>query len=207
MKKIAVIILTVVTLLTAVVGTTYAFFTDSESSAVSTFSSGSLKVELLAEAEMKDDQTQKKMMPGAKIPYIINAKNTGTTDAYVRVRVWVPDSLFNQQKSNGESFDEIEISIPVDNDVWELSAGIPVTENGTNKKFVEYIFTYKNVLVKGGTTSKSIDSYINILDAATLSDSSDADFRFHVEAIQATGFTNAADAFAAFNNQKNQTNP
>ena len=146
------------------------------------------------------------MVPGSnvrKCPYV---KNTGVSDAYVRVRVLIPVSLFTVI-DNGPSYwtttalNEGQVtSVAVDtyNDKG-AEAVAKVTRGGI--EYYEYDFTYTKALKPGEMTFWNVWGNIAINKNATSKDLAKVesfDVIVEADAIQAEGFANAADAFAAF---------
>ncbi|MBE6541311.1 MAG: hypothetical protein E7672_02565 [Ruminococcaceae bacterium] len=204
MNKIAVIILCIVTLLTAAVGTTLAYLTDSESSGEMVFVSGSVRVELEVE-------TYGNLIPSKPIPYTVNVNNTGTSDAYVRLSIWVPKTLAQ------------DISVKDNNtsDDWS-QFGTPDTNDTDNNGFVEYTYLYKSPVAAHTSVQAVFLENIVVNGAATLAGvGTNNDIRFCVDAIQASMFENynteqdpfgnVKAAFDAFEDQKEReessTNP
>lgn len=160
-------------------------------------------------ATYKDEyfaQHSKNMVPGSnvrKCPYV---KNTGKNDAYVRVRVLIPVSLFTVI-DNGPSYwtttalNEGQVtSVAVDtyNDKG-AEAVAKVTRGGI--EYYEYDFTYTKALKPGEMTFWNVWGNIAINKNATSKDLAKVesfDVIVEADAIQAEGFANAADAFAAF---------
>lgn len=151
-------------------------------------------------------QHSKNMVPGSnvrKCPYV---KNTGVSDAYVRVRVLIPISLFTVI-DNGPSYwtttamNEGQVtSVAVDtyNDKG-AEAVAKVTRGGI--EYYEYDFTYTKALKPGEMTFWNVWGNIAIDDDATseqLATVKSFDVLVEADAIQADGFANATDAFAAF---------
>ncbi len=147
------------------------------------------------------------LMPGVnvmKCPYV---KNTGKSDAYVRVRVLVPAVL-----DNGVLAKSMYTSSAMNPGHATLVVTADKTVDG--KVYNEYAFTYGDPLKPGAmtfwncwgdiklgeeTTSEQIDALI------TSGDINPDDLTFNVlvqaDAIQTTGFADAAAAFAAFDAQ------
>ena len=151
-------------------------------------------------------QHSQNMVPGSnvrKCPYV---KNTGANDAYVRVRVLIPVSLFNVI-DNGPSYwtttalNEGQVtSVAVDTYNNEGAAAVAKVTRGTIE-YYEYDFTYTKALKPGEMTFWNVWGNIAIDKNATSDQLANVDsFNVLVEAdaIQADGFANAADAFAAF---------
>lgn len=151
-------------------------------------------------------QHSKNMVPGSnvrKCPYV---KNTGVSDAYVRVRVLIPISLFTVI-DNGLSYwtstalNEGQVtSVAVDtyNDKG-AEAVDTVTRGGI--EYYEYDFTYTKALKPGELTFWNAWGNIAIDKNATSEDLANVksfDVIVEADAIQADGFANATAAFAAF---------
>lgn len=151
-------------------------------------------------------QHSQNMVPGSnvrKCPYV---KNTGHNDAYVRVRVLIPVSLFDVI-DNGPSYwtttamNEGQVtSVAVDTYNHEGAEAVAKVKRGTIE-YYEYDFTYTKALKPGEMTFWNVWGNIAINKDATTDQLANVDsFNVIVEAdaIQADGFANAADAFAAF---------
>ena len=146
-----------------------------------------------------------KMVPGSnvrKCPYV---KNTGASDAYVRVRVLIPVSLFTVI-DYGPSYwstamNEGQVtSVAVDTyNNKGANAVDKVTRDGID--YYVYDFTYTKALKPGELTFWNAWGNIAIDKNATSEELAKVDsFNVLVEAdaIQADGFANAAAAFTAF---------
>lgn len=147
-----------------------------------------------------------KMVPGSnvrKCPYV---KNTGHNDAYVRVRVLIPVSLFTVI-DNGPSYwtttamNEGQVtSVAVDTYLSKGAEAVHKVTRGTIE-YYEYDFTYTKALKPGELTFWNVWGNIAIDKNATTEDLANVesfDVIVEADAIQADGFANAADAFAAF---------
>ena len=155
------------------------------------------------------------MVPGANVrknPYV---RNTGANDAYVRVRALVPVSLF-EVIDNGLSMwtttamnEDMVVSEAVD--YYLTDEGYAAFINGTatdyivedsdGNQYYEFDFTYTYVLEPGAMTFWNCWGNIAIDKNATaeqLANVQSFDVIFEADAIQAQGFANYADAFAAF---------
>ena len=151
-------------------------------------------------------QHSQNMVPGSnvrKCPYV---KNTGASDAYVRVRVLIPATLFTVIY-NGLSYwtttalNEGQVtSVAVDTyNHKEADAVDKVTRDGT--EYYVYDFTYTKALKPGELTFWNAWGNIAIDKNATsdqLAQVTSFDVLVEADAIQADGFANATDAFAAF---------
>lgn len=176
-----------------------------------------------AETYMKDYLAVKgnNMVPGrgvAKCPYVVN---TGANDAYIRIRVMVPS------KANND-FVNVEDGGVITNQWCTTSmlcgefksgeeTGWPVITKGVEKdgvKYDVYTFTRNEPLKAGAMTEWNVWNFIGIDKTATSADikkasengafttNNDGAMTLNVlveaDAIQADGFANATDAFAAF---------
>ena len=171
----------------------------------------------------------KNMVPGKKIaksPYVIN---TGANDAYVRIRVMIPSDAnrdYWQARSGGvieSQFCTTAITSGefMHNDrrndypfIDSTGRGY-VDENGV--KYDVYTFIRTEPLKPGEMTEWNVWNYIGIADEATSANiqkaidkgailvSEDGTMTVNVlvqaDAIQAEGFANATEAFAAFDAQ------
>ena len=148
----------------------------------------------------------KNMVPGSnvrKCPYV---KNTGASDAYVRVRVLIPVSLFTVI-DNGPSYwtttamNEGQVtSVAVDTyNNKGADAVDKVTRDGI--EYYVYDFTYTKALKPGELTFWNAWGNIAIAKNATsaqLADVKSFNVLVQADAIQAEGFANATAAFTAF---------
>lgn len=154
------------------------------------------------------------MVPGANVrknPYVIN---TGVNDAYVRVRVLIPVSLF-KIIDKGPSYwtttamNEGKIVSEAVN-YYNTPEGNAEFMNGTDNQYTverngiryyEFDFTYTYVLEPGAMTFWNCWGNIAIDKNATaeqLANVESFNVIFEADAIQAQGFATYADAFAAF---------
>lgn len=147
-----------------------------------------------------------KMVPGANVrknPYVVN---TGVNDAYIRVRALIPVSLFDVI-DNGPSYwtttamNEGQVT---SNAVTTYLTSGPeavkqVDRNGI--MYYEYDFTYVKAVKPGEMTFWNVWGNIAINSDATAKQLANVDsfnVIFEADAIQADGFANAQEAFAAF---------
>lgn len=154
------------------------------------------------------------MVPGANVrknPYV---RNTGVNDAYVRVRVLIPVSLF-AIIDKGPSYwttTAMEEGKVVSEAVeyYNTAAGYAEFMNSTAADYIverdgidyyQFDFTYTYVLRAGAMTFWNCWGNIAIDKNATaeqLAAVESFDVIFEADAIQAQGFATYADAFAAF---------
>lgn len=147
-----------------------------------------------------------KMVPGSnvrKCPYV---KNTGVSDAYVRVRVLIPVSLFTVI-DNGPSYwtttamNEGQVTSVAVDTYYNKGADAVDTVTRGGIEYYEYDFTYTKALKPGELTFWNAWGNIAIADKATSEDLANVksfDVLVEADAIQADGFANATAAFAAF---------
>ena len=146
------------------------------------------------------------MVPGANVrknPYV---KNTGVNDAYIRVRALIPVSLFDVI-DNGPSY--WTTTAMNEGQVTSNAVTTYLTSGAENVKqverngimYYEYDFTYVNAVKPGEMTFWNVWGNIAINKDATAEDLANVesfDVIFEADAIQAEGFANATEAFAAF---------
>ena len=169
------------------------------------------------------------MVPGrgvAKCPYVVN---TGANDAYVRIRVMVPSAANNDfvaVKDGGvitnqwcsTSFISGEF-IDAKGNGWNNAPAIERNVEKNGMKYDVYTFTRTKPLAAGAMTEWNVWNFIGINKAATSDDIQKAinagaikvaetdsgaktmslNVLVEADAIQAEGFANATEAFAAFN--------
>ena len=154
------------------------------------------------------------MVPGANVrknPYVIN---TGVNDAYVRVRVLIPVSLFaiidkgpsywtttamNEGKVVSEAVNYYLTDEGYAAFINRTATDFIVERDGI--QYYEFDFTYTYELEPGAMTFWNCWGNIAIDKDATADDLAQVesfDVIFEADAIQAQGFANYADAFAAF---------
>lgn len=218
-KKILALTLCVVLLAIAAVGATLAYFTDTDE-VKNTFTIGNVKIELLesklhretdnatdeaiaADAEKYAEylaEAGKNMLPGTtvnKAPYI---RNTGSNNAYVRLRMLVPVGMM-----------DLLTCTPTQEAYADGSIAEPVQlENMTidGVEYAQFAFVYAKALAPEEMTywpafwQVKLNEDVTSEDVAAL-DLTDATFDIilQADAIQADTFTTAAEAFAAFDAQ------
>ncbi len=147
-----------------------------------------------------------KMIPGSNVrknPYV---KNTGANDAYIRVRVLIPVSLFDVI-DNGPSYwtstaineGQVTSKAVTTYNASGATAVKQVERKGI--KYYEYDFTYVKAVKPDELTFWNVWGNIAINKDATATDLANVDsfdVIFEADAIQADTFANATEAFAAF---------
>ena len=215
-KKILILTLCIALLAVAAVGGTLAYFTDTEE-VTNTFTVGNVKIELLesqllradditdaaiiADAEGYADylaQAGKNILPGIsvkKAPYI---RNTGSNNAYVRLRVLIPVELMDIVTCVYTS------EAVADGSVAEAVKLANVTVDGV--EYAQYAYVYNEKLAPEAMTYWPVFSQVKLNENVTSEDVAgltDAGFNIilQADAIQADTFETAAAAFAAFDAQ------
>ena len=243
-KKITALALVVAILAIAIIGGTLAYFTDTDK-ATNTFTAGGVKIALIEQQRnadhtaLVDFEQNKNLMPivgsaqgkqemvgGVKLPTaknyvdkIMTIKNTGVSDAYVRIFVAVPTALQNGQTPNAPRYDVLHWNFNGDSCAdgqWtdEIVVANPTVIDGVEYKI--YSRTYKTALKANDVTATP--AYIGFYLDKTVDMNADGEYTVDwgngpeaidydlskgvtipvfAQAIQADGFTDAAAAFAA----------
>jgi|GEM_PF-2415360 len=221
MNKIAILFMCLIMLLTAAVGTTLAFFTDTENSAVSTISTGSVDMKMTVELNESVNvpegtagtsaQDTTTLVLGQPIPTAPFVTNTGASDIYVRVRVLVhedaapyftvkmPASSETQTASETGETDSLGFVYVQENSAQKYRR----SALDSNGNCVEYLFVYTSPLKPNHTTEHSVSEcfYFELPDtvpASAAGSEPDLNVSFHADAIQASTFNNALEAFEKF---------
>ena len=181
--------------------------------------------EIKADAEKYSEyigERGKNMVPGrnfAKCPYVVN---TGTNDAYIRIRVMIPH---DGDVDNGGIINAMFCSTATSSGEFQQGANgenWPVVEmNGytgdNGLKYDVYTFTRTEPLKAGAMTEWNVWNFVGIGKNVTNADIEKAiengvitktnngalslNILVQADAIQAEGFANATEAFAAFDAQ------
>ena len=243
-KKITALALVVAILAIAIIGGTLAYFTDTDK-ATNTFTAGGVKIALIEQQRNADHtalvdfeqnknlmpivgsaQGEQEMVGGVKLPTaknyvdkIMTIKNTGVSDAYVRIFVAVPTALQNGQTPNAPRYDVLHWNFNGDSCAdgqWtdEIVVANPTVIDGVEYKI--YSRTYKTALKANDVTATP--AYIGFYLDKTVDMNADGEYTVDwgngpeaidydlskgvtipvfAQAIQADGFTDAAAAFAA----------
>ncbi len=170
--------------------------------------------QIIADAETYKNgyfaEHSKNMVPGANVrknPYV---KNTGHNDAYIRVRVLVPFSLFDIIDGGPSYWTDSALEKEVTSEAVKAyyadgnkATNVPwVMRDGI--KYYQFDFTYTDPVKPGEVTFWNVWGNIAIDKNATAEDLANVesfDVIFEADAIQAYGFKDAAAAFAAFDNK------
>ena len=243
-KKILAICLVIALAATAVIGGTLAYFTDTDTED-NTFTVGGVKIDLIekqrnADSTALEDFTDgKNLMPivgsaqgeqeivgGVKLPTaenyvdkIMTIKNTGASDAYVRIFVAVPTALQNGQTPNAPRYDVLHWNFNGDSCAvgqWtdEIVVANPTEINGVEYKI--YSRTYTTALKANEVTATP--AYIGFYLDKTVDMNADGKYTVDwgngpevidydlskgvtipvfAQAVQADGFASAEAAFTA----------
>ena len=243
-KKIVALCLCVALAVVAIGGATLAYFTDTDNE-TNTFTTGGVKIELIEQQRNADSsalvpfENNKNLMPivgsaqgeqeivgGVKLPTaenyvdkIMTIKNTGVSDAYVRIFVAVPTALQNGQTPNAPRYDVLHWNFNGDSCAegeWtdEIVVANPTVINGVEYKI--YSRTYTTALEANAVTAtpayigfyldKTVDMNaqgqytVNWGNGPVVIDydlSNGVKIPVFAQAIQAEGFASAEAAFAA----------
>ena len=229
-KKILSICLVAVIAVMAIAGASLAYFT-AKDDATNVFTIGSVDIELIestlhradwGNGEFSDEEIEKDaegyqdylaeqvIMPGVavnKMPYV---KNTGKSDAFVRIRVMIPTALdldiLNSSMYCSSALEE-EFTTDVD---W----ADPETKTVDGVEYDVYEFTRNEALSAGEMTYWNVwntikmdsdtdkDDINRLMNEGAFTTDKDGNLQFNVlvqaDAIQAASFKNATEAFAAF---------
>ena len=243
-KKLIAISLVVAMLAVAIVGGSLAYFTDTDE-ATNTFTAGGVEIALIEQQRNADSsalvpfENNKNLMPivgsaqgeqeivgGVKLPTaenyvdkIMTIKNTGVSDAYVRIFVAVPTALQNGQTPNAPRYDVLHWNFNGDSCAqgqWtdEIVVANPTVIDGVEYKI--YSRTYTTALKADEVTATP--AYIGFYLDKTVDMNADGEYTVDwgngpvvinydlsqgvkipvfAQAIQADGFDNAEAAFAA----------
>ena len=224
MKK-KMLVTTMVTLLIAIalIGTTLAYFTDTDSKS-NVFVSGNVAIELVENFGDNDPATPEKLLPAVGsaqagtlqngIKKEVSVKNTGTEEAYVRVHIAIPSILddavpeFDASK-NVLHFNFASDSIGAGKWDWSKTTGTAYTGDWNfyeatidGKEYNVYVVTYEAKLAAGAETPEKamhqvyLDSKTTNADVTAINEALGANWQIKVlaEGVQAAGFTDAYNA-------------
>lgn len=182
MKKKTILVAAIAVMLVAalVVGGTLAYFTDKDN-ATNTFTVGNVKIDL-----QEDFKQDSKLVPGTNntntVKKIVNVKNTGSEDAFVRVHIAIPAALVDQDINAYNDMLHMNFSpASAEDGKWSwhptMCTGNGWTDNGrannntynTTIDDVEYtvwVVTYRTALKQGDVAEGAIsqvylDKYVN----------------------------------------------
>ena len=225
MSKKSLLVLAVTLSMVAIlaIGGTLAYFTDTTDVATNVFTVGDVEIELIEEF----DPNNAVLMPGSKTTNAINkdvwVENTGASDAWVRVKLYVPSHL--DQLTTPDYTDEGYLvaaafntlhwnTVGANSAIWNVEkANVEATAitTGEYAGYNEYVFYYNEILGVGEKTEQLLDQvYLDskvdfdgtnyTINGQTV-DLSKIDIKIFAEAIQSEGFDTYEAAFAAFDAQ------
>ena len=191
--KILVLSLVVATLAITCSTTTLAYFKDSYV-IENTFAVGNVKVQNntvtsgICGGMIKDDTCTK----------AISVTNTGSVDAFVRVRVLVPESLVSENT----------LAVSTANNAFVETPNTVNCNTAPETQCKEYVSTWNNILSGNTVTPESTISftYNSLIKTGIEGENTEGapislaelGIKIYTEAIQAQGFANASDAFSNF---------
>lgn len=156
---------------TAVVGGSLAYFTDKDS-AENVFTVGNIDIDLREWKDMVDGNEFEDIdgiMPGMSYNKIVDVKNIGDNDAFVRVEIVIPEDMTPVWNENL-------------GDDWLEDTNNPQSGSGT------YVFTLKEKLAPNATTAVLLEKVTLNGDVTELTAESSYKVSVTAEAIQADGF-------------------
>ena len=243
-KKIIALCLVIALAATAVIGGTLAYFTDTDAK-TNTFTAGGVKIELLEKQRNADStaledftdgknlmpivgsaQGEQKIVGGVKLPTaenyvdkIMTIKNTGDSDAYVRIFVAVPTALQNGQTPNAPRYDVLHWNYNGDSCAegqWtdEIVVANPTVIDGVEYKIYSrtyttalkadevtatpaYIGFYLDMTVDMNANGKYTVNWGNGPEVIDYDLSKGVKIPVFAQAVQADGFASAEAAFTA----------
>lgn len=215
-KKILTLSVAALLTVTAAVGGTLAYFTDTDEE-TNVFTVGNIDIDLVEEFE--DDAL---LMPGTKTQNAVNkdvwVKNVGKNDAWVRVKVSVPAHL-DVLTDPSENYEDVAAgnilhwnTVAGNEAIWNVAKANNEAVPSEDGKYNVYTFYYNEKLSAGKQTAQLLDQVY--LDAKVDHDGTDytydgkkidlsnVDILVVAEAIQADGFDTYEAAFAAYDAQQ-----
>ncbi len=192
-KKILALVLVLVLLLTAVVGGTLAYFTDTKE-AKNTFTLGNVKIEL-DEGDWKDPTNVAPGITYAKEPVV---KNVGINSAWIRVNVTLSDAPAFIAAAEAHGIKDLSTVFTVAEDFDQKWTRADVSQDA---KTLTYSYYWNTELAPGEKTDAlftavTIPAAFNSEEMAAIG----ADFTITVtaHAIQVDGLGDIETAFAAY---------
>lgn len=175
-----------------------AYFTDKEQ-ADNVFTVGTVDVTL--DEPKWNSKGEHNITPGAFYQKDPTVHNVGDTDAYVRIHVRVTDyAAFMAAKPD---FDHEDLFM----DIGSKWIRVDEPKIDTAADTIEYIYTYNEILPAGKDTEPLFSGVTmpSFADAEfTVATGGSFDVTVYADAIQADGFSDHTQAFAAFSDQVGQ---
>lgn len=172
-----------------VVSGSLAYFTAKDEVDPNVFTFGNVAIELTEDKWV----TPETVIPGATYEKDPTVKNTGSEEAYARIKVTVSDAAAFKA-ALGEDYDLSKIFIGHDEALWERT-GITLNADDT----LTYEYTLKGTLEKDESatlfTAVQVPAEFDEKDVEALQGA--FEINIAAEAVQANGFETAADAFSA----------
>ncbi len=224
-KKLLSLCLVAVLALTAIVGTTLAYFTDTDAQ-VNTFVSGNVAIDLFE--DFGDNDGLETLVPATGsaqedtlkngIEKEVYVSNTGSEEAYVRVHIAIPAILDNGDPSFDAGKNVLHFNFDEDSigeGKWDWSKAVDDDQYTGNWNYYEtsinqvkynvYVVTYTKKLVANETTIDAmhqvyLDSKVTNEDITSIKQTLGNEWHIYVaaEGGQADGFE---DAYEALNTQ------
>lgn len=204
-KKILVLAVSVCLVAILAIGGTLAYFTDDDE-VKNTFTMGGVEIDLF-ETDEDGEREQVGLSYAGVVPGIAYDKdptveNKGSLDAWVRVNVTLTKYSIFEAAARKHGVTKLDtIFDDFDDSKWTL-AKAPVVDSTANT--VTYSYYYNEALIAGSTTgSTTVPLFTSVtIPAAFTGDDLNGLTGFEIivtaDAIQKDPFTNAADAFKAF---------
>ena len=212
-KKLLLVCLATILAASAVIGGTLAYFTDQDNN-TNTFTMGNISIALdeakvekgesntwTAKNERVKGNTYENIYPGAVLPKDPTVHNTGSNDAYVRVKITIPVNALTAMQKDGsiatDSDADLKSIIDIDTGNWSF---VSAAVNNATVPTVTYIYNYSSKLAVGESTSAvftrvAVPTFITNEASASVGSFS---IDIVAEAIQSDGFADSAAAFSAF---------
>lgn len=218
-KKTLLLTLTAVIMVAALaIGGTLAYFTSNDS-ATNTFTAGNVKIFLFEHGVSQaptstgiawtplstevQANTYTGIYPGAVLPKDPTIRNTGSSRAYVRMKITISNAAA-WTTALGSGYDLTKIFSGFDSTKWTL-AGAPTTVSDK----ITYVYNYTGILAASANTGALFTTVTipSVFDNAQMTavggESRTFILNITAEAIQADGFADSAAAFTALNAQLN----
>ena len=182
-KKILALAMAAIMLIVAVVGGTLAYFTDTDAEN-NVFIVGNIDIDL---REWQDDnrtiefEDVDPVMPGMTYPKIVDVKNIGKNDAFVKVEIVVPENMTPEWN---------------DDTTWVLDSA---KENADGS--ITYVYYNSSILKPGEVTAALLKSVTLDKDVTELNVADKYEVKVSVAAIQADSFSGYMEAMQALKAQ------
>ena len=196
MKKKPIIAAIAVLAIVLIAGSSIAYF-NSKDTADNVFTVGNVKIELTEDPWDPDEEHIISAKASFEKEPIV--KNTGSNDAYVRLRVNVTDYDLISEACGGIDLKSLFDGWDPDGN-WEVVSEEPQADGSK-----DYVFRYKNILHVGEETEPLFNAvkFPNEVDMEKIMELPETfDISIKAEAIQAQGFEDAEKAFEAFDEQQ-----